>query len=90
LNSDEFERAQLSRAVASTGHEALRTMPHAFDSLYVYLIAPAWWIHDTSQAYGVAKAIGVATMTAVVFPVYLLARTLVSRRWALFARRARR
>ena len=56
-----------------------------FDSLYVYLIAPAWWIHDTSHAYGVAKAIGVATMAAVVFPVYLLARTLVSRRWALFA-----
>lgn len=85
LNSDEFERAQLSRAVASTGHEASRTVPHAFDSLSAYLIAPAWWIHDTSQAYGVAKAIGVATMTAVVFPVYLLARTLVSRRWALFA-----
>src|SRR5436305_3507813 len=60
-------------------------MPHAFDSLYVYLIAPAWWIHETSQAYGVAKAIGVATMAAVVFPTYLLARTLVSRNWALFA-----
>ena len=85
LNSDEFERAQLSRAVASTGREASRTVPHAFDSLSAYLVAPAWWIHDTSQAYGVAKAIGVATLTAVVFPVYLLARTLVSRRWALFA-----
>jgi hypothetical protein len=85
LYSDEFERAQLSRAVASTAHEASRTVPHAFDSLYVYFIAPAWWIHDTSRAYGVAKAIGFTTMTAVVFPVYLLARTLVSRRWALFA-----
>ena len=85
LQSDEFERAQLSRAVASTGHEARRTVPHVFDSFYVYLIAPAWWIHDTSRAYGAAKAIGVATMTSVVFPAYLLARMLVSRRWALFA-----
>ncbi|MFL5936579.1 MAG: hypothetical protein ACJ76U_07015, partial [Gaiellaceae bacterium] len=85
LNSDEFERAQLSRAIATTGHEASRTVPRAFGSLSAYLVAPAWWIHDTSRAYGAAKAIGVATMTAVVFPTYLLARTLVSRRWALFA-----
>ncbi|MFL6036141.1 MAG: hypothetical protein ACJ74I_13795 [Gaiellaceae bacterium] len=85
LNSDEFERAQLSRAIATTGHEASRTVPRAFGSLSAYLVAPAWWIHDTSRAYGAAKAIGVATMTAVVFPVYLLARTLVSQRWALFA-----
>jgi hypothetical protein len=85
LNSDEYERAALSRAVASTGHEAWRTVPYGFDSLYVYLIAPAWWLHDTTQAYGVAKAIGVMSMTAVVFPTYLLARMVVSRGWALFA-----
>ena len=60
-------------------------MPRAFDSLSAYLVAPAWWLHGTSRAYGAAKAIGVGTMSAVVFPVYLLARTLVSRRWALFA-----
>ena len=85
LQSDEFERAQLSRAVATTGREARRTVPHVFDSFYVYLIAPAWWIHGTSRAYGAAKAIGVVTMTSVLFPTYLLARMLVSRRWALFA-----
>ena len=85
LNSDEYERAALSRAVASTGHEAWRTVPYGFDSLYVYLIAPAWWLHDTTRAYGVAKAIGVVSMTAVVFPTYLLARMIVSRGWALFA-----
>jgi hypothetical protein len=85
LYADEFERAQLSRAVAMTGHEAQRTVPHAFDTLYVYLIAPAWWIHDTTRAYGVVKAIGVATMTSVLFPTYLLARMLVSKPWALFA-----
>jgi len=85
LNSDEYERSQLARAVAATGHATWRTAPHAFVSLYVYLIAPAWWLHHTTQAYGVAKAIGVATMTAVTLPTYLLARTVVSRGWALFA-----
>jgi hypothetical protein len=84
LNSDEFERAQFSRAVAATGHEAWRTIPYPFDSLYVYLLAPVWWIHDTGQAYGLAKGIGVALMTAVAFPAYGLARILVSRGWALF------
>jgi hypothetical protein len=62
LNSDEYERAQLSRAVASTGHEAWRTVPYAFDSLYAYMVAPAWWVHDIGRAYGVAKAIGVASV----------------------------
>jgi hypothetical protein len=85
LNSDEFERAQLSRAVAATGHEAWRTIPYPFDSLYVYVLAPVWWIHNTGHAYGLAKAIGVAAMTAVVFPAYGLARLLVSRGWAMFA-----
>jgi hypothetical protein len=85
LQSDEFERTQLSRAVAATGHEARRGAPHAFDSFYVYLIAPVWWIDSTARAYEFAKAIGVVTMTSVIFPTYLLARMLVSRRWALFA-----
>jgi hypothetical protein len=85
LNIDEFEYAQLSRAAASTGHEAWRTVPYGFDSLYLYLVAPAWWLNDTAQAYGLAKAIGVAAMAAVVFPTYGLARMLVSKRWALFA-----
>src|ERR1044071_7108452 len=85
LNSDEIEHAQLSPAVAAKGHAAWRNAPHSFDSLYVYLIAPVWWLHDTAQAYGLAKAIGVVAMSAVVFPVYLLARTLVSRGWAPFA-----
>jgi hypothetical protein len=82
---DEFERTQLSRAIAATGHAAQRTVPQPFSTLYVYLIAPAWWIHDTTHAYGLVKAIGVVAMTSVVFPAYLLARMLASRPWAIFA-----
>jgi hypothetical protein len=81
---DEFARAQLSRAIASTGHAAQRTVQQPFPTLYAYLIAPVWWIRDTAHAYAAAKAIGVVSMTSVVFPAYLLARMLASRSWALF------
>jgi hypothetical protein len=55
------------------------------ESLYSYLIAPAWWIHDTGTSYAVVKAIGVAVMTASIFPAYSLARRLTSRLPALLA-----
>jgi hypothetical protein len=85
LFTDEVERAQLSRAIATTGHAARRGAPASPESFYSYLIAPAWWIHDTTVAYGVVKSIGVAVMTASIFPAYALARMLVSRRPALLA-----
>jgi hypothetical protein len=85
LFSDELELSQLSRAISETGHAARRGQPHSFDTLYAYLVAPAWRIHATSQAYAVVKYVGVFTMTSVVFPTYFLARTLVSRNPALFA-----
>jgi hypothetical protein len=83
LFTDELEHAQLSRAIAATGHAARRGVPHSADSLYSYLIAPAWWIHSTHAAYGVVKAINVVVMAASVFPTYGLARMVVSRRAAL-------
>jgi hypothetical protein len=85
LFTDELEHAQLSRAIAATGHAARRGVPHSPDSLYSYLIAPAWWIHSTSSAYGAVKAINVVVMAAAVFPTYGLARMLVSRPAALLA-----
>src|SRR5207244_6634005 len=50
-----------------------------------YLTAPAWLASDTHAAYSIAKYIGVAVMASTVFPVYGLARMLVSRPAALFA-----
>src|SRR5439155_1414204 len=44
LFTDELELTQLSRAIAATGHAARRGYPHSFDTLYTYLLAPAWWI----------------------------------------------
>src|SRR5207244_11321634 len=85
LFTDELETAQLSRAIAATGHAARRGQPHPFGSLYTYLIAPAWWLHSVLDAYSTIKYLGVAVMTSVVFPAYWLARTIVSPRPALFA-----
>lgn len=85
LFTDELEFTQLARAIADGGQPARRGEPYSFGSLYVFLTAPAWLIHDTELAYQVAKYIGVFAMTAVVFPTYALARMLVSRGPALFA-----
>ena len=85
LFTDELELSQLSRSIADTGHAARRGQPHFFESLYTYLTAPAWWIGSTARAYDVVRYIGVFTMTAVVFPTYFLARTIVRTPAALFA-----
>jgi hypothetical protein len=83
LFTDELEWSQLSRAIASTGHAARRGEPHSFESLYSYLIAPAWWLHSTSAAYTAVKSINAVVMCLTAVPAYLLARMLVSRSWAL-------
>ncbi|MBX5474894.1 MAG: hypothetical protein IRZ20_07760 [Thermoleophilia bacterium] len=85
LFGDELELTQLARSIAATGHAARRGEPHAFDSLYTYLTAPFWLIHDVGAAYASIKYLDVFVMTSVVFPTYLLARLVVRRNWALFA-----
>ena len=85
LFTDELELTQLSRAIAETGHAARRGEPHAFNTLYTSLLAPVWWAGSTQDAYAIAKYVGAAVMTSVVFPTYWLARLVVSPRPALFA-----
>jgi hypothetical protein len=83
LFTDELEWSQLSRSIASTGRAARRGQPHSFESLYSYLIAPAWWIHSTAGAYEAIKFLNVVVMCLAAVPVYLLARTLIPRGAAL-------
>jgi hypothetical protein len=85
LFTDELELSQISRAIEATGHGARRGEPYFWQTFYTWLIAPAWAIKSTTLAYAVVKYIGVVTMTLSVVPAYLLARTLVSPRAALFA-----
>ena len=46
--TDELELTQISRAIAATGHAARRGEPYHFRSLYLYMIAPLWWIDDVA------------------------------------------
>ena len=85
LFTDELELTQLSRSIAATGHAARRGQPHSAHSLYTYLTAPVWLIHDVSKAYAGVKYLDVFVMAAVVFPTYFLARLIVARGPALFA-----
>ncbi len=83
LFTDELEWSQLSRAIATTGHAARRGEPHSFESLYSYLIAPAWWIHSTADAYAAIKDLNAVVMCLAAVPTYLLARMLLARRPAV-------
>ena len=83
LFTDELEWSQLSRAIATTGHAARRGEPHSFESLYSFLIAPAWWIHSTADAYAAIKDLNAVVMCLAAVPTYLLARMLLARRPAV-------
>src|SRR5256714_5889799 len=85
LFGDELELTQLSRAIADTGHAARRGEPHSFNTLWTYLMAPAWMIDNIHSAYATVKYLGVTVMTLTVFPAYAIARLVVGRRPALFA-----
>lgn len=85
LFGDELEFTQLSRSIAGTGRPAERGYSHSADSLYTYLIAPIWRIHDVAAAYSGIKYFDVLIMVAVVFPTYFLARMVVGKAAALFA-----
>jgi hypothetical protein len=85
LFGDELELTQLSRAISETGHAARRGEAHSFDSVSAYLMAPAWLMDNVHDAYSAVKYMGVAVMTATIFPAYGLARFVVGRKAALFA-----
>jgi hypothetical protein len=84
LFGDELELTQLSRAIAATGHAARRGEPHSFDTLWAYVTAPAWRIHNVHTAYATVKYIAVLIMMLTAFPAYGLARLIVGKTAALF------
>src|SRR5882672_10850274 len=75
---DELKWAQLSRAIAETGHAAQRGEPASFKSLYSFLIAPCWWLNSTAAAYTAIKYVNLVVMSSAAIPIYFLARRLVS------------
>jgi hypothetical protein len=84
LFTDELELTQISRAIAETGEPARRGVPHTFQTLYTYLLAPFWRIDSTETAYDAIKYFGSLVMASVVFPAYFLGRMIASKPAALF------
>ena len=64
----------LSRSIAATGHASRRGQPIGFQSLYAYLIAPAWWLHSTAASYAAIKYLNALVMCLTAVPTYFLAR----------------
>jgi len=83
LFTDELQWAEESRGIAHHGVAQLRGQDIAFESLYPYVIAPAWWASGTSAGYSAAKYINAAVTAAVVFPGFGLARLFLRRPAAL-------
>lgn len=81
--SDELKWTQFARAISHHGVASIRGDRVGFQTLYVYLLAPAWWLHDAATAYSVVKYLNVLAMTLAVVPAYLLARRFVSKPSAL-------
>ena len=82
-------RARVDAALALDRRDrprrAARTSRTRSDSLYTYLIAPFWLIHNVGTAYAAIKYLDVFVMASVVFPTYFLARLVVGKYPALFA-----
>jgi hypothetical protein len=79
---DELEWSMISRSIAHTGHGARLGVPTGFRSFFAYMIAPLWWLSSTNTSYTGIKYVQTIVMSLAAIPVYFLARTLVSTRWA--------
>jgi hypothetical protein len=82
---DEIKLTRIARGISEHIPPTVMGERTGVGSLAAVLMAPAWWLSDVGQAYAVAKWIGVACMTATLFPAYGLARMVVGRWPALVA-----
>lgn len=87
---DELLYSELAKSFAATGHFAVHEVPvpgaGGFGVVYPVLIAPAWKLfQNVPTAYEAAKIINSLVMSLGAIPVYLLARRMVSKAWALAA-----
>jgi hypothetical protein len=83
--TDELELTQISRAISQVGHPERRGEVYGFTTLVPWFTAPFWWISNVGTAYEVIKYFQALVMALAIFPAFAIARTVVSRPWALFA-----
>jgi hypothetical protein len=82
---DELVHAELARNLLAGEWFRVRGEHVGISYLYPVLIAPAWLLHSSEQAYAVAKAIGALVMVSTAVPVYLWSRRLMTSRLAVVA-----
>ena len=82
---DELKWALLSRRLAHDTHVAALQSSTSWLSPYALLIAPWWRFSSTHTAYSAIRYADTIVMALGAIPVYLLARNLVSKRWAAVA-----
>jgi hypothetical protein len=85
LFPDEVQYTQIARSIAGVPGATAPGPPHSIPTLYTAVIAPAWDIGGVQTSYQLAKYVGVVAMLATMFPVYALARMLISRPVAVAA-----
>src|SRR5712691_13098013 len=82
--SDELLYAKLSQAIAAGHGLAIRGEHFFFPAPLAPLAqAPAWLLGSMTDAYAAAKLLNAIVMSAVVFPAYWLARSVVRPSFAL-------
>ncbi len=83
--TDELELSQISRAISEVGLPERRGQAYEFTTIVPWLTAPFWWLSSVSSAYEAIKYAQALVMALAIFPAFAIARTVVSRPWALFA-----
>jgi hypothetical protein len=77
IMGDELLYSDMAKSYHATGHYEFRDIPYDLKTIYPALVSPAWSSNSIASAYGAAKAINVALMTAAAIPAYFWARRLV-------------
>ena len=82
---DELIYSELGRSAVS-GFEIRGVPVSGYGAVYPWLLAPAYGLFDNlSTAYAAVKVTNAIVMSSTAIPAYLIARTLMGRRWALVA-----
>src|SRR5947208_4761133 len=82
--NDELLYAKLSQGIAAGHGLAIRGEHFCFPAPLAPLVqAPAWLLGSMTDAYAAAKLLNAVVMSAVVFPAYWLARSVVRPSFAL-------
>ena len=84
VTPDEFTYGHLARSLADGDGFTWRGQSVSLHSaLYIFVIAPTWLFRNTLTAYALSKVLGALMLSALVIPVWLLARQLLRPQLAL-------